>query len=188
MLVFFCFSLLQMTRLQIGYMRAPPGRSDVRTPNIRRSSWRRSSSLTCTSRGTGGTRWRARSTWRSGRSRSGSRTVGWKWRNRARTNQRTSTQPTISLSLVLPLIHTHAQTTHTHAHTHAQGRHCGSECWRFPLTILINGITDQRQKKGHRCVGKGCLLTEPCTHLRLHSGWWVQPQRLAALPPKSSLI
>lgn len=136
MLVFFCFSLLQMTRLQIGYMRAPPGRSDVRTPNIRRSSWRRSSSLTCTSRGTGGTRWRARSTWRSGRSRSGSRTVGWKWRNRARTNQRTSTQPTISLSLVLPLIHTHAQTTHTHAHTHAQGRHCGSECWRFPLTIL----------------------------------------------------
>lgn len=56
------FSFIQMTRPQIGYMRAPPGRSDVRTPNIRRSSWRRSSSLTCTSRGTGGTRWRAHST------------------------------------------------------------------------------------------------------------------------------
>ena len=79
-----------MTPPLIGYMRAPPGRSAVRTPSTRRSSWRRSSSLTCTSRGTAGTRWRARSTWPSGRWRSGSRTGGWKWRNRARTNQRTS--------------------------------------------------------------------------------------------------
>lgn len=100
---------LQMTPPLIGYMRAPPGRSAVRTPSTRRSSWRRSSSLTCTSRGTEDTRWRARWTWRSARWRSGSRTAGWKWRNRARTNQRTSAPA-----------RTHPHTpTHTYTHNSA---------------------------------------------------------------------
>ena len=86
----FLLLFLQLTPRPTGSTLAPPGRSDARTPNTRLWSWRRSSCSTCTSRGTGGMRWRGHSTWRSGRWRSGSRTGGWRWRNRARSSPRTS--------------------------------------------------------------------------------------------------
>lgn len=85
---FVYFSFLQTTPPPIGYTRAPPGRRGARIRNIKRWSWRRNFCSTCTWRATGAMRWRERSTWRRGKSRSGSKTGGWKWRNRARINPR----------------------------------------------------------------------------------------------------
>lgn len=142
-----------MTPPPIGYMRAPPGRSAVRTPSTRRSSWRRSSSLTCTSRGTEDTRWHARWTWRSARWRSGSRTAGWKWRNRARTNQRTSA---------------HARThTPTHTYTHTQ---FSSLNWS-QLLLISDWGTDAYERYS--------ALTWDCNE----GGGQGQPQRLVAFSP-----
>ena len=73
--------LSQKTPRPTGCTRVPPGRSAARTPSTRRSSWRRSSSLTCTSPVTAGTRWRGSSTSPRGRWKSGSKTAEWRWRN-----------------------------------------------------------------------------------------------------------
>lgn len=48
--------VFQMTRRPTGFTRSPPEKNAVRTQSTRSSNWKRSFCLTCTCRGTAGTR------------------------------------------------------------------------------------------------------------------------------------
>lgn len=71
---------LQITQWQIGFMPAPPGRSDALTQSTRLSNWKRSFYSICTSLGTADSRSPGSWIWPRGRSKSGFRTGAWRWR------------------------------------------------------------------------------------------------------------
>lgn len=82
--------VLQITPRPTGSTRVPPGKNAARTPNTRRWSWRKSSSLTCISPVTAGTRSRGCSTSPRDRWKSGSKTAAWRWRNVIKTGPNTT--------------------------------------------------------------------------------------------------